>query len=130
MRILVAEDYESVREMVGGLIREVGHTPVLTCNGREAWELLNRGERFDLVLSDNDMPEVSGLELLRQVRADARTAGIPFVLMSSDSVVSPNDRTPLVDVCAKLGARFLEKPFPINKLLSLLDTKTVFVISS
>lgn len=120
MKILVAEDYESVREMVGDLIREVGHTPVLTCNGREAWELLDRGERFDLVLSDNDMPEMSGLELLRQIRADNRTAGVVFVLMSSDSVVSPKDWTPLEDVCANLGATFLPKPFVVEEFLAAL----------
>ena len=110
MKILLAEDNNLLREMLGCLFQENGdHSVVLAANGREAWELLEKGERFDYIISDYNMPEMTGIELLKMVRANTRTIDVPFVLMSGDRVVSGDDPTPLGEVCTKYGAHFLDK---------------------
>jgi len=121
MRILVVDDREDSRMLIKDVVEQSGgHTAVLAENGREAWELLDRGG-IGYIVSDKDMPEMSGVELLKLVRRDSRTAGIPFILMSGYRVVSDNDPTPLEDVCAQFGATFLPKPFSIFRLLALID---------
>ncbi|OHA91692.1 MAG: hypothetical protein A2665_01960 [Candidatus Zambryskibacteria bacterium RIFCSPHIGHO2_01_FULL_46_30] len=119
MRILIVDDSEGIRLSVEDIVGHAGHSAVVASNGREAWELLGQGE-FDLIISDNAMPERSGVELLKMVRAGARTTHIPFVLMSGDRVVSKDNPTSLEDVCAKFGATFLYKPFPLHALFSVL----------
>ena len=123
MIVLVAEDDRLVREMLDDILREEGHVAVLASNGREAWVLLNKEEKFDLVISDNDMSEMGGIELLQQVRANPRTADTPFILMSGDVFLSWDNQTPLEEVCGNLGATFLEKPFSLDRLLYLLAWK-------
>jgi len=121
MRVLVAEDNEDLRLLVELMLQSAGHTCALVGSGREAWELLNRqGEKFDLIVSDNSMPEMTGVELLRRVRADARIAGIRFVLTSGDIVISRNDPTPLEAVCTQNAALFLQKPFAFERFLTAL----------
>ena len=119
MRILVVDDRGDNRMLVEDVVEQSGHTAVTATNGREAWELLDRGEKLDLIISDNDMPKMTGVELLRRMRADARTAGIPFILMSGNRVVSDDDQTLLEDVCARYGAMFLQKPFSVFRLMAM-----------
>ncbi|MDP3875073.1 MAG: response regulator [bacterium] len=122
MKVLIAEDDENVRHSVAYVLEDAGCEAVFTCNGREAWELLDNGEKFDLVLSDYNMPKMTGLELLRRVRGDNRTVDVIFVLMSGG--VS-TEKTPLEEVCVELGATFLPKPFSISALFALLGTEWV-----
>lgn len=110
-RILLVEDDQTVRKAIGLLLGFKGYTVLPVEDGEDAWEILNLGEQFNLIISDKDMQGMNGLELLRKVRTDSRTADIPFLLMSGDTTVSWEDQTPLEAVCANLGAEFLEKPF-------------------
>lgn len=115
MRVLVVDDSEDVRHLLEDVVGQAGHTPVLAENGREAWELLDKGGKFGFIISDNDMPEMTGVELLEWVRLDGRTVDVPFILMSA------GDPVPLKKICDKHSARFLPKPFSIFALLALLD---------
>ena len=109
--VLIVEDNEGAREILARFLRCVGHTFTAVSDGREAWELLNDGWKFDLIFSDHEMNEMSGVELLQRVKANSRTAGIPFVLMSGALTVSEGDQRGLKEVCAELDATFVEKPF-------------------
>ena len=108
--------------MLGCLFQENGdHSVVLTTNGREAWGLLEKGERFDYIISDYQMPEMNGIGLLLNIRNDPRLdlAEIPFILMSGGSIQSSQEE--LEEMCTKYGATFLAKPFSINDLVALLE---------
>src|SRR3989344_3643976 len=115
MKIVVVDDDKDVRHLLEDVVEQSGPTAVLASNGREAWELLDRGEKFDFIISDNDMPEMDGVELLQRVRGNSRTAGIPFIL------VSAGDPVPLKEICAKHSADFLPKPFSVFTLLAMLN---------
>ncbi|HLE27260.1 MAG TPA: response regulator [Anaerolineales bacterium] len=68
MRILIAEDEPVVRQIVGRVLKQVGHEVVAAENGQAAWELFQR-ERFPMVITDLVMPEMDGLDLIRKIRA-------------------------------------------------------------
>jgi chemosensory pili system protein ChpA (sensor histidine kinase/response regulator) len=111
-RVLLVDDSRSVRIQVGRLLRTGGFEVVAAPDGAAALERL-RAEPFDLVLTDLEMPRLHGYELLEQMRADPRLAGIPTVVLSSRS--GPKH----VARAEALGARdFLSKPVKRETLVS------------
>jgi len=79
-RILVVDDSQEARDLAGECLRDHGMTPLFACNGREALSVIDEHPP-DAVLTDLDMPEMDGLELVRLVRS--KHSGLPVVLMTS-----------------------------------------------
>src|SRR5262245_61135056 len=67
MKILVADDSEPERRLLAGLLRKWNYDAVLATNGAEAWQMFQAGD-YRLVLTDWMMPEMSGIELIQQIR--------------------------------------------------------------
>ncbi len=104
MRILVVDDEPVVRELAVEILRRSGHHPQGVPTARLALELLEQ-EQFDLVLSDVVMPEMTGVELLYELRR--RRHELPVVLMTGGSM-EPERTTKAVELGA---AGLLYKPF-------------------
>ncbi|MBK1730896.1 response regulator [Thiococcus pfennigii] len=116
MRILIADDANDQRELLGRLLERWGHEVVAACDGREAWEILRR-ERVRLVLSDWMMPGLDGPELCRRIRAEAAERGAYVILLTG--------RDSEQDLIAGLEAGaddVLIKPYRIEELEARLDT--------
>jgi len=79
--ILVVDDSATVREQVRRILVKAGYRVSTAQNGREAWNLL-RTRSYDLLLSDVDMPQMNGIELVTKVRADAVLERMHIVLLS------------------------------------------------
>ncbi|KKT13875.1 MAG: Response regulator receiver protein [Parcubacteria group bacterium GW2011_GWC1_43_30] len=90
IKVLVVDDTESVAVSIAMILNDGRYDVVTASNGREAWELLNRGEKFDVIISDYNMPKMNGIGLLLNVRNDSRqeVVDIPFILMSGNRAVS------------------------------------------
>lgn len=112
-RLLVVDDEEPQRLMLEGILTRAGFCVVTAANGREAADLLER-EAFDLVLTDQRMPVMDGLELLEQVRRLA--SGLPVVLMTAYGTVST-----AVEAMKRGAADYLTKPFERDELLLVVD---------
>jgi CheY-like chemotaxis protein len=82
-----------------------GYETVATKNGREAFDLIERGERFDLVLSDVEMPLMDGLALTCALRERPETEKLPVVIYSS-----------IGDIGMKNRAEFLNANAHVTKL--------------
>jgi two-component system sensor histidine kinase and response regulator WspE len=79
--ILVVDDSHTVREMERRLLVRSGYTVSTAQNGQEAWNLL-RLKEYDLLISDVDMPQMNGIELVGRVRANPRLARLPVIILS------------------------------------------------
>jgi two-component system sensor histidine kinase and response regulator WspE len=79
--ILVADDSITVREMERKLLENRGYTVDVAVDGMDAWNTVRMG-RYDLVVSDVDMPRMNGIELVRQIRQDARLRVLPVIMVS------------------------------------------------
>jgi two-component system, chemotaxis family, sensor histidine kinase and response regulator WspE len=79
--ILVVDDSHTVREMERRLLVHSGYTVSAAQNGQEAWNLL-RLKEYDLLISDVDMPQMNGIELVNRVRANPRLARLPVIILS------------------------------------------------
>ncbi len=82
MRILVVDDDPMAGEMTGAVLEDAGHEVVLTENGVDATDALSDGGPFDLVVSDMNMPLISGIDLFRSWRDQGEE--IPFILLTGD----------------------------------------------
>ncbi len=80
-RVLVVDDSLTVREVERKLLAARGYEVETAVDGAVAWDAL-RARRFDLVLTDVDMPRMDGIELVRRVRADERLARTPVMIVS------------------------------------------------
>jgi two-component system chemotaxis sensor kinase CheA len=88
-RILLVEDSPTMRNFERKILEAAGYSVQMTRDGQEAWERL-QGEAFDAVVSDIEMPHLSGLELTRRLRGLARYSEVPVILVTSLS--SDTDR--------------------------------------
>ncbi|AAU93087.1 chemotaxis protein [Methylococcus capsulatus str. Bath] len=80
-RILVVDDSITVRELERRLLENHGYEVDVAVDGMEGWNALALG-RYDLVVSDIDMPRMNGIELVRRIRADARFERLPVMIVS------------------------------------------------
>ena len=79
--ILVVDDSHTVREMERRLLVRSGYRVSAAQNGQEAWNLLRLNE-YDLLISDVDMPQMNGIELVTRVRENPRLARMPIIILS------------------------------------------------
>jgi two-component system chemotaxis response regulator CheY len=85
MRVLVVDDFATMRRIIKNVLRQIGFTDITEADdGKTAIRQL-KAEKYDLVLSDWNMPGMSGLELLNEVRADAELKDLPFVMITAEA---------------------------------------------
>jgi class 3 adenylate cyclase len=108
-RLLVADDNKVNRLLLGRSLEVLGHRVAMAENGRVALEMLRR-EPFELLLLDMEMPEMTGFEVLEQLRTDLQLRDLPVIVTSSLEGVANIAR------CIELGAEdYLHKP--VNPVL-------------
>ena len=110
VKVLVVDDDSLVRDLLCEILTEEGYSASGVSNGIEALEKLEAG-RFDLVISDVEMPEMTGIELAREMRS---ISSVPLILMSGNATYDKKEILALADY-------FLLKPFEFNDLLSIVE---------
>jgi CheY-like chemotaxis protein len=111
-RILLVEDDDTVAEMVGGMLGEIGYESERAINGDEAIDRLEHDADFAMVLSDMIMPgKRGGIDLVREVAQ--RWPQLPTLLMTGYSAAA--------GAALREGVRLVPKPFTIQKLSAELD---------
>lgn len=81
-KILVVEDEQDLRELLGKYFCDMGYHVLVTANGTEALDLAQR-EKPHLVLLDLKIPEVDGLETCKKLKADQTTKAIPVIIVTA-----------------------------------------------
>ena len=82
---LVVDDFEPMRKVTSSQLRSIGASSIMTANnGAEALRVL-QNKRVDIVLSDWNMPIMTGLELLKAVRADNKLSHLPFIMITAEA---------------------------------------------
>ncbi len=84
-KILVVDDIRTMRNVIKGILRNLGFTQLLDAeDGNQALGLL-RSEDLDLVICDWNMPKMNGLEVLETMRSDSSLQGIPFIMVTAEN---------------------------------------------
>lgn len=87
MNVLVVDDYKSMVRIVRGMLNQLGFVNVDDAPDGAAAMALLKEKSYGLVLSDWNMQPVTGLELLKQVRAEEKTRATPFVMVTAEAKV-------------------------------------------
>jgi two-component system chemotaxis response regulator CheY len=116
-RILVVDDTPSIREDVLTSLNRLGYTDVLQAsNGSEGWDVLNKpGVQVDLIICDQNMPEMTGIQLLTKVRESPLHGNLPFLMLTTEG------DSEIVFTAIKLKVHsYLLKPFNTGSLQAKL----------
>jgi chemosensory pili system protein ChpA (sensor histidine kinase/response regulator) len=117
--VLVVDDSITVRRVTQRLLQREGYRVALAADGLQALERLAE-ERPTVVLSDIEMPRMDGFDLARNIRADARWAGLPIVMITSRIAEKHREHAKELGVNHYLG-----KPYSEEELLSLVKHYSV-----
>ena len=97
MKILVVDDDAMAGEMTGAILEEMGHEVVLAEDGVDAAGKLNADGAIEMIISDMNMPMVSGIDLFRELREQSNTR--PFILLTGDEAAGLLAQEPRLDAC-------------------------------
>jgi two-component system, chemotaxis family, chemotaxis protein CheY len=112
--IATVDDSASIRQMVTFTLKGAGYEVIEAVDGQDAVSKLN-GKRVDLVLTDLNMPNMNGIELIRTLRAQAAFKFTPMVLLTTESQAEKKQEG------KKAGATgWIVKPFQPEKLLAVV----------
>ena len=105
-RFLVVDDFSTMRRIVRNLLKELGYSNVDEAeDGAMALSKL-KNDHFDFVISDWNMPVMDGLEMLKNIRADAALAGLPVLMVTAEA------KKENIIAAAQAGASgYVVKPF-------------------
>ena len=81
--LLLVDDSAFFRNMLAPVLRAAGYAVTTAASGNEAYGLVRSGRKFDLVVTDLEMPEMDGIALARALRADPAAAHVPLIALSS-----------------------------------------------
>jgi two-component system, chemotaxis family, chemotaxis protein CheY len=111
IKILVVDDFATMRKVVRNLLKQVGYDDIVEAeDGVMALKAL-KSQKIDVVVSDWNMPNMSGLELLKAVRADAELAKTPFLMVTAEALQDN------VVAAVKAGVNnYIVKPFTAEVL--------------
>jgi len=106
IKILVVDDFSTMRRIVRNLLKELGFTDVHEAeDGVQALQKL-RAESFEFVVSDWNMPNMTGIELLRNIRADAKLKHLPVLMVTAEA-----KRENIIEAAQAGASGYVVKPF-------------------
>jgi len=116
MKVLVVDDFSTMRRIVKNLLRDLGFTNIQEADdGSTALPMLQSGE-FDFVVTDWNMPGMQGIDLLRAIRADASLSHIPVLMVTAEA------KKEQIVMAAQAGVNgYIVKPFTAATLKTKLD---------
>lgn len=105
-KFLVVDDFSTMRRIVRNLLKELGFSNVQEAeDGVEALKKL-RADTYEFVVSDWNMPNMTGIELLREIRADAKLRHLPVLMVTAEA-----KRENIIEAAQAGASGYVVKPF-------------------
>jgi two-component system, chemotaxis family, chemotaxis protein CheY len=116
MKILVVDDFPTMRRIVKNCLQEIGYTDITEADdGNTALPLLKAGE-FEFLITDWNMPVMPGLELLKAVRGDPRLAKLPVLVLTAEA-----KREQIIEAAQAGVSGYVIKPFSAATLKDKIE---------
>ena len=116
MKILVVDDFSTMRRIVKNLLKQLGFENIDEAeDGEQAFAKLKNG-RFNFIVSDWNMPNMTGIELLKSVRADPELKALPFLMVTAEA-----DKEKVVEAIKSGVNNYVIKPFTAEILKEKMD---------
>ena len=116
MRVLVVDDFSTMRRIIKNILRQLGLTNVVEADdGTSAWDILNK-DKIDFVISDWNMPQMTGIELLRKVRGSEEFADLPFLMVTAEA-----QQENIIEAVQARVSNYIVKPFTADVMKQKID---------
>ncbi|WP_300675275.1 chemotaxis response regulator CheY [Desulfoluna sp.] len=115
LKILVVDDFATMRRIMKNILKQLGYTNITEADdGTTALEELKRGS-FDLIISDWNMPKMTGLDLLKVVRSDPDYKDIPFLMVTAEA-----QKQNVIEAVQAGVSNYVVKPFTAEAIADKL----------
>ena len=105
-----------MRRIVRNILRQIGFNNVVEADdGTTAWDVLNR-EKIDFIVSDWNMPQMTGIDLLRKVRSSEQFANIPFLMVTAEA-----QQENIIEAVQAKVSNYIVKPFTADTMKQKID---------
>lgn len=85
MKLLIVDDSSTMRRIIKNTLQRLGYDDILEAeHGLQAWELLDTIDDIKILITDWNMPEMNGLDLVKKVRGDQRFVDIPIIMVTTE----------------------------------------------
>lgn len=118
-KALAADDSRSMCAMHRAILTDLGFEPTIAMNGEEAYDAIEMGEEFDIIITDMNMPVMDGMELVSKVRNTPGYEEVPIIMVTTESEGSQQSLAEKVGVTA-----FITKPFKPDDLKAKITEYT------
>lgn len=116
MKVLVVDDFATMRRILRNILKQIGFKNIIEADdGKSALKELKK-EKVDLILCDWNMPEMSGIELLKNIKSDNELKGIPFVMVTAEA-----QKDNIVDAVKSGVSNYIVKPFTAETITEKLN---------
>ena len=116
MRILVVDDFATMRRIIKNILKQLGFNNIEEADdGSTAWERINRGD-IDFIVSDWNMPTMTGIELLRKVRNSEEFADIPFLMVTAEA-----QQENIIEAVQAKVSNYIVKPFTAETMMQKIE---------
>ena len=116
LKFLIVDDFSTMRRIVKNLLHDLGYSNVTEADdGKTALPMLQAGN-FDFLITDWNMPGMPGIELLKAVRADAKLAKLPVLMLTAEA-----KREQIIEAAQAGVNGYVIKPFTAATLKEKLD---------
>lgn len=116
MRVLVVDDFSTMRRIIRNILRQLGFNNVVEADdGVSAWEVVNR-DKIDFIVSDWNMPNMTGIEFLRKVRASEQHGNIPFLMVTAEA-----QQENIIEAVQAKVSNYIVKPFTADTMKQKID---------
>ncbi len=111
MRILVVDDFSTMRRIIKNILRQLGFSNIVEADdGTTAWEVLNK-DKIDFIVSDWNMPKMTGIELLKKVRSSEEFSDLPFLMVTAEA-----QQENIIEAVQAKVSNYIVKPFTADTL--------------
>lgn len=107
MKILVVDDFPTMRRIVKTLFRQNGFSNFVEAeDGQQAYEMLKKTPDIEFIVSDWNMPNMTGIEFLKVVRADPKFKHLPFLMVTAEA-----EKENIIEAVKSGVSNYVVKPF-------------------
>ncbi len=116
MKILIVDDFSTMRKIIRNILVQLGFKNIIEADdGTTALEVLSK-EKVDLIISDWNMPKMSGLDLLKAVRGNEATKNLPFIMVTAEA-----QKENILEAIKYKVSQYIVKPFTPETLKEKLE---------
>ena len=116
MKILTVDDFSTMRRVIRNMLRQLGYNNIIEAEDGVAAFTKLQTEKVDFVISDWNMPNMSGLELLKAIRADEHLKPLPVLLVTAEAL-----KENVVEALKAGVNNYVVKPFTAETLKGKID---------